>query len=217
VRTPIGRRLSALTPCACRRPERLRRAALRARDAARLPPGLTSATFETFDVARQPVAHAAASSFVAALVVGAAPLALVLAGDPGTGKTHLASAIVNALLAHGRAPLYWVAPDLLDWLRAGYDDGDARARFEAARDADVLVLDDLGVEHATAWSDAVLLALVDRRLGDGLATVITTNCAPADLPPRLASRLRDRARCRVVTLAEGDYRLARRRGAWGRA
>src|SRR5262249_40340080 len=45
---------------------------------------------------------------------------LVLTGASGTGKTHLAAAVANALLTRGETVFFIVVPDLLDHLRATY-------------------------------------------------------------------------------------------------
>ena len=46
---------------------------------------------------------------------------LLLMGDPGTGKTHLAVAAFRALLAKGFEGLFFDYQNLLDRIRSGYD------------------------------------------------------------------------------------------------
>jgi DNA replication protein DnaC len=46
---------------------------------------------------------------------------LVISGPSGTGKTHLAAAIANRLIAGGRPAKFVSVPDLLDHMRATFD------------------------------------------------------------------------------------------------
>lgn len=202
-----------LVPCDCAEDDRAAASWARARADANLGPALDRRTFAAFDATRQPAAHEAARLFAAEL-----NHSLVLIGPPGTGKSHLAAAVVNQALADHHRPVYWSVPALLDHLRVGYDrDLSPMARYDArlARllDCEVLVLDDLGAEQSTDWTMATLFAIIDYRWIRELPTVTTTNLALDQLHPRLASRLGDRARSRVVTLRPGDYRRAPARAA----
>ncbi len=132
------------------------------------------------------------------------------------GKTHLAAAIVNALLDRGEPAYFEEVPSLLDWLRAGYggkagDDFDSR--LARVKDAPVLVLDDLGAEQQgrgeVTWAQVTLYQIINHRLEHQLPTVFTTNLpfaptreCPVALPTRLAARLREKKISRVVSVAE---------------
>ena len=98
---------------------------------------------------------------------------VLLYGGMGTGKTHLLAAAFNVLLGAGRYPLYTVVPALLDHIREGLDEPDSReygARFRAVRSASILLLDDLGAERSSEWSDELLFKLLDYRYREGLPT-----------------------------------------------
>ena len=103
---------------------------------------------------------------------------LFVHGNYGCGKTHLAAAIVNARLAVGEPALFVVVPDLLDHLRASFAPGTAEGydtRFEAVRNAPLLVLDDLGTEAPTAWAGEKLFQIINHRYNARMPTVFTTN------------------------------------------
>jgi DNA replication protein DnaC len=131
---------------------------------------------------------------------------LVLCGASGCGKTHIAAAIVNALLEHGAPALFVVVPDLLDHLRSAYQPGsDVQydELFERVRNAPVLVLDDLGTQSPTPWAQEKLFQLINHRFNARLPTVVTTNQQPEQMDDRLRTRLTDASLARVYTLEAG--------------
>ncbi|MFN8496254.1 MAG: ATP-binding protein [Anaerolineae bacterium] len=134
---------------------------------------------------------------------------LVLTGTFGCGKTHLAAAIANDRLAHGRAALFVVVPDLLDYLRATFGPGAQVSydeRFETIRTAPVLILDDLGAQSSTPWAQEKLFQILNHRYASRLPTVITTNMRMEDIDERLRSRLQDETLVRSIRILAPDYR-----------
>lgn len=134
---------------------------------------------------------------------------LVFEGGYGTGKTHLAAAIGNARLAQGDVVLFMTTPDLLDHLRGGFS---AHAEegydetFERVREAQLLILDDLGAENPSQWANEKLFQLLNYRYVAEKPTIITTNTDLDKLDERLASRLRDVAMVRRIAISAPDYR-----------
>lgn len=70
----------------------------------------------------------------------------------------------------------------------------------------VLIIDDLGLEKATDWAAEKLDLIIDHRWLNNMALVVTTNALGKDLSPRIADRLRDTKRGRVVQIAAESYR-----------
>jgi len=165
-------------------------------------------------------ASAATESFNAALLFARNPQGwLVLCGPCGNGKSHLAAAIANYLVKETASPaLFLTAPDFLDSLRETFRGNGAGAddygpRFRAAREAPVLILDDLGAEKQTEWTREILFLILDYRYRMELPTVVITNLELKALPSRIGSRLADRHLSKVVFNPAPDYRL---RGENGR-
>jgi DNA replication protein DnaC len=134
---------------------------------------------------------------------------LILKGNYGCGKTHLAAAIANHQVEHGQPVLFVVVPDLLDHLRATFSPDSAITfdrRFETVRTAPLLILDDLGAQSSTPWAQEKLYQVLNHRYNAQLPTVITTNYELEDLDPRLRSRISELGWSSVVTILAPDYR-----------
>ena len=96
--------------------------------------------------------------------------------------------------------------DLLDLLQEGYEDGSYHALLRECQSCRLLVLDDLGHQRDTPWRVEMVDRIVDARYRSHRWTVVTTNLPGEQLPPRIASRLRDRATGFVAAIEAGDYR-----------
>ena len=133
---------------------------------------------------------------------------LLLKGGYGCGKTHLAAAIANFVVSVGAPTLFLTVPDLLDWLRFAYDSSETsfEDRFDEIRNIQLLVLDDLGTQNATAWAEEKLFQIINHRYTNKLATVITTNQKMDEIDGRISSRLMDPELVTPVTITSQDYR-----------
>jgi len=204
---PIGHpRFGMLIPCKFKMLERERRMANELLEMSNLS-AFQDKTFATFDAEVRGVKRA----YLRAREFAKRPDGwLVLFGNYGTGKTHLASAIANELLHQNYRVLFAVVPDLLDHLRSTFGPSseiEYDKRFEMIRDAAILVLDDLGTENTTPWAREKLFQIINHRYNGRLPTVITSNRRPEDIEPRIFSRMSDRAVCEEFILMDGiDYR-----------
>ena len=135
---------------------------------------------------------------------------LVLMGDYGCGKTHLAAAIGNYRKALGEEPIFVVVPDLLDHLRAAFSPTSTVSydrRFEEVKNAQLLILDDLGTQSASPWAREKLYQLFNYRYMARLPSVITTSSKMEDLDPRIRSRMLDSRLCDIYAILLPAYRI----------
>jgi DNA replication protein DnaC len=146
---------------------------------------------------------------------------LYLAGQVGTGKTHtawLAAAawcMVTGTRPHalhmegpggaGPTVIFTRMTDLLDDLRPG---DDSRQRVRDCQTCRLLVLDDVGAEKASEWTQERLYSIVDHRYANCLPLIVTSNLPPDKLAGQTGARTESRLAemCQVVPMTGTDRR-----------
>ena len=129
---------------------------------------------------------------------------LYLYGKPGLGKTFLSACIARVVSENGFSVVYDTAGNIFSafeaqkFSRDGEDAREAREETNRYLNCDLLIVDDLGCELTTSFTQSTLYALVNTRLVEGKRTIISSNQSPDELrrryTPQIASRL------------EGEYR-----------
>lgn len=141
---------------------------------------------------------------------------LFVYGGVGNGKSHLCAAAYNEAAARGHEAIFISMPDFLASLKALFDEANRReerdtyqARLRTYQKTQALILDDLGSERQTEWSDGVLFELLDYRYRNQLATLLSSNLDPRDdkaFDARLISRWHDSSFSTVIKNTAPDFR-----------
>lgn len=97
-------------------------------------------------------------------------------GQTGRGKTYAAATAARLVIESGQEAYFTSVKSLLDQIKATYD-GEKTDAAKRAETADLLVLDDFGVERATDWSIETLTALIDNRIYQQKCIIFTSNYA----------------------------------------
>lgn len=216
-------------PCSCRRPATGGPADVLA--ACRIPPRYEHCTLSTFDAVTP--SHKAALEKVMRFCTGYPflgideGLGLLLVGQNGVGKTHLAvAALLELVTSKGVLGQFWDFHELMRDIRSSYDAETRTSEIQVlspVMETDLLVLDDLGAWRITDWMNDTLFQILNSRYMAKRSTIITTNFQDASLEEvqkadplvrkeffveRVGQRLRSRIveMCLVIRIDGKDFR-----------
>ncbi len=144
---------------------------------------------------------------------------VLLCGQTGVGKSHLAQALAHEAARQGFDVLVSGAHQMLVHINAGRADGSYERRLAGYVKPALLVLDDFGLKPLPPSGSTDLYDVIDQRYEAG-SIILTSNRAPGEWPevfndPLLASagldRLGDRAY--LLTITGRSFRLSHQQRA----
>ncbi len=236
-------------PCECTLADKQSRA----QERARLPKRYQHCNFESYDTDQYDrETHGAAAeawnrSLAQAKVVVQGftrdfPVAterhgLLLMGPCGVGKTHLAVAALEEIIALGHSALFYDYRELLKEIQNSYNpesNSTEMGVLEPVLKTEVLLLDDLGSSKPSLWALETVGHILNTRYNDNRVTILTTNFLDKEIEPssvrlpsgeiitrakeekledRVGKRIRSRLyeMCRIVEIDALDYRKEIRR------
>lgn len=134
---------------------------------------------------------------------------LIIYGDVGTGKTFTAGCIANELISQGISVHMTNFATILGKVQENFD---GRQKYiDELKKFKLLIIDDLGAERSTDYTNEIIFSVVDARYRLALPIIVTTNLLYRDMmnPPNIAkkrifSRLTER--CIMVEMVSANRR-----------
>ncbi len=121
---------------------------------------------------------------------------LIMAGSPGTGKTHLAIGIAHQIIGNGRTAMFMTAMNAIRRIRETYrkDDATERKVIQAMAEPDLLILDEVGIQLGTDSERMTLFEIINARYEQMRPMILISNLDIQGIKDFLGERSADRLR-----------------------
>jgi DNA replication protein DnaC len=128
---------------------------------------------------------------------------LLLRGGTGLGKTFLSACIAKSVATQGFSVIYDTAVSVFESFERSKFSRDADVAAAAGEvtsrmlSCDLMILDDLGTEMTTSFTQSALYTLINTRLNQGRKTIINTNLSQQEMSERYTGQ--------IISRIEGEF------------
>lgn len=141
---------------------------------------------------------------------------LLFSGGTGLGKTFLSASIAKVVADSGFSVCYNTAVSVFDAFetqkfdRGGESAEEVNSQVRRYLSCDLLILDDLGTEMTTTFTNSALYTIINSRLVSGKSTIISTNLSRDALALRYSKQIVSRllGEYSIFIFAGEDYRIS---------
>lgn len=121
---------------------------------------------------------------------------LILSGKPGTGKSHLAAAIIQSLYTKHQGQ-YMTLMELIRLVRGTWHKNSEKSEAQVLKELihiDLLAIDEIGVQYGTDGEQNIIFDVLDGRYREQMPTILLTNQDKEGLTKCIGERVFDRLR-----------------------
>jgi DNA replication protein DnaC len=122
---------------------------------------------------------------------------LILCGNPGTGKTHLACAIGSHLIEHCKSVQFATVLAAIRSIKDCYRKDSARTESEAIHamvEPDLMIFDEIGCSLGSEHERMLIFDIINERYQQCRSTILISNLNREQLTDYLGERIMDRFR-----------------------
>ena len=166
-----------------------------------IPKRFVDCTFDGYKPATQKakkVADAVKSYHDQFKKIKEAGTSLIMCGRPGTGKTHLANAMLISLINKGLDVAYTTSFRMMARIKATYNKHDAKETetgvINDLTGKDLLVIDEVGVQFGSETEKILFYQIINGRYDNVLPTVLISNLTAKELELFVGERCYDRTK-----------------------
>lgn len=144
----------------------------------------------------QAMALKSVSAYVDAIETGASAC-LIMSGKVGTGKTHLAAAMINRLVERGQKCRIVKLSDLIREIKSTWArDAERSEKFviQTYSTVPVLIIDEVGVQFGSDTEKLLISEIIDNRYQEMRPTVLISNLDAQGIKGVIGERCYDRLR-----------------------
>lgn len=155
-------------------------------------------TFRNYktDTTNKELALTKAKSYMTAILKGSGSC-LVMAGKVGTGKTHLAAAMINIMVEKGRTCQLVKMSELIRNLKSTWSRSSEKSEAQLIdyySKVSLLIIDEIGIQFGSDTEKLLLSEVIDNRYQDVLPTVLISNLDTDGIKGCIGDRSYDRLR-----------------------
>lgn len=156
-------------------------------------------TFDTFvaETQEQKKSKSLYEEFASSVCNGSTAKNLIVCGSVGTGKTHLASSVINKITRNGKKCELIKIIDLIREFKSTWSkesDSTEQNFLDYYCSIDALIIDEVGVQFGSDTEKMVVFDIIDGRYNNMLPTVLISNLALPDVQELVGERAIDRLR-----------------------
>lgn len=117
---------------------------------------------------------------------------LLFTGEPGLGKTFLSACIARSVADSGYSVVYDTVGKLFSDFEAAKFGGDRSDVTRKYLECDLLIIDDLGTEMTTQFTQSVLYQVINTRMMEEKPVIVSTNLSSEAIKHRYAGPIASR-------------------------